>query len=411
MEGLEKIQEELLGKVKGLVKEGQGTLKADLEGLVEGIQKATKEEIEGYDKRVSDLEIELKKANKRANEVEFKNSTLEELIAKSVEENLDKIKSVGNAENQVGYKMVVKAPATITSANISGGDIPQARRAAGVNDIPQRPTKILDMMPSMSMTEDKYEWVYLANEDGAAGFTAEGNTKNQIDVDWVVGSVEPKKITATMKVTDEMLAKGSAVTQVINRKLVDKVLQATEAELYDGANFDSLRGLASAFDVNVADDGTATGAIDNANWVDVLATAMTQIEIAQEGAATPNAILMNPKDVLILGKLKSKLSDTDKRYVDRILESALGLTVDGVPVIKSTLVAAGEYLIGDFSKALMVQREGLSIEFGYSGTDFEQNLRTVRAELRANLAIEHNDRSAFVAGVFATDIAALEAIA
>ena len=119
---------------------------------------------------------------------------------------------------------------------------------------------------------------------------------------------------------------------------------------------------------------------------------------------------MNPADVLAFGKLKSKVASGDRRYVDRIIDSAAGLTVDGVRIIKSTLVTRGSYIIGDFSKALLVQREGLSIEFGYDGDDFTKNLRTVRAEWRGALVVEHPDRTAFVQGVFATDIAALEGL-
>lgn len=337
--------------------------------------------------------------------------TWKDAIEAAVSGDVEKIKGVGNGENLTGHKLVVKAAGTISSGNISGGDIPQAYRSAGVNDLPQRKIRFIGAMPSMTMVEDKYEYVYLANEDGAAGYTAEGSLKNQIDVDWVVGSEDVKKVTAFIKVTDEMLAKGTQVSAVIQRKLVDKVLQAVESEIYQGSNFTNLKGVASAFDATIADDGSASPAIENANFVDVLATAATQIEVAQEGDAEANAIFMHPADVLTLGKLKSKVASGDRRYVDRIIDSAQGLSVDGIRIIKSTLVTRGEYFIGDMTKALLVQREGMSVEFGFDGDDFTKNLRTIRAEWRGCLVVEQPDRSAFVSGVFATDIAALEALA
>lgn len=337
--------------------------------------------------------------------------TWKDAIEAAVSGDVEKIKGVGNGENLTGHKLVVKAAGTISSGNISGGDIPQAYRSAGVNDLPQRKIRFIGAMPSMTMVEDKYEYVYLANEDGTAGYTAEGSLKNQIDVDWVVGSEDVKKVTAFIKVTDEMLAKGTQVSAVIQRKLVDKVLQSVESEIYQGSNFTNLKGVASAFDATIADDGSASPAIENANFVDVLATAATQIEVAQEGDAEANAIFMHPADVLTLGKLKSKVASGDRRYVDRIIDSAQGLSVDGIRIIKSTLVTRGEYFIGDMTKALLVQREGMSVEFGFDGDDFTKNLRTIRAEWRGCLVVEQPDRSAFVSGVFATDIAALEALA
>lgn len=385
--------------------------------LVESkIKTAVNEAVEKFDnsdidERISNLETKAEKEAKEKNDTT--KMSWRDAINVAISGDVEKIKSVGAGENMVGHKLVVKAAGTISSGNISGGDIPQAYRSAGVNDLPQRKVRFLGAMPSMSMTEDKYEYVYLANEDGTAGFTAEGDTKNQIDNDWVVGSEDVKKVTAFIKVTDEMLAKGTQVSAVIQRKLVDKVLQAAESEIYQGANFTTnLRSVASAFDATVADDGSASPAIVNANFVDVLATAMTQIEVNQEMDAEANAIFMHPADVLALGKLNAaKVSDTDKRYVDRVINSASGLTVDGVRIIKSTLVSRGEYIVGDFTKALLVEREGLSIEFGFDSDDFTKNLRTIRAEWRGCLVVEQPDRSAFVAGDFATDIAALEALA
>ena len=386
-----------------------------LEAVEGKVKSAVKEAVDAIDntaieERISELEIKAEKNEKEKNDTT--KMSFKDALDIAVAENLDKIKSVGSGNNMLGHKMEVKAAGTISSGNISGGDIPQAYRSAGVNDIPQRQVRFLSAMPSMSMIEDKYEYVYLANEDGTAGFTAEGNTKNQIDVDWVVGSEEVKKVTAFMKVTDEMLAKGTQVTAVIQRKLVDKVLQAVEKEVYEGSNFTTnLVDISSAFDASIADDGSGTPAVPNPNFIDVLATAMTQIEVAQEGGCEANAIFMHPADVLALGKLgDAKVSDSDRRYVSRIVDSAEGLSVDGVRIIKSTLLARGEYIVGDFSKALLVQREGLSVEFGYDGDDFTKNLRTIRAEWRGCLVVEQPDRTAFVAGDFPTDIAALAAL-
>jgi hypothetical protein len=40
--------------------------------------------------------------------------------------------------------------------------------------------------------------------------------------------------------------------------------------------------------------------------------------------------------------------------------------------------------------------------------EFTRNLRTIIAEWRGALVVKNNDRTAFVKGVFATDMAALE---
>jgi hypothetical protein len=77
-------------------------------------------------------------------------------------------------------------------------------------------------------------------------------------------------------------------------------------------------------------------------------------------------------------------------------------------MIPTTLVTAGEYLIGDFTKATLYEKEGVSVVMGLDGNDFTKNLQTIRAEWRGAVVVKTNDRTAFVKGVFATDMAALD---
>ena len=150
--------------------------------------------------------------------------------------------------------------------------------------------------------------------------------------------------------------------------------------------------------------GTFASTIDQPNEVDVLAVAANQIEIANQ--PMPTAIMMHPSDVTSI--LVTKVTSTDRRYVDRLQMVAGSLSFDGIPLIKTTLVTQGEFLIGDFTKAYLDYKKGVTIEIGYNADNFVKNFKTIRAELRAVVSVEHNDRTAFVKGVFATAKAALE---
>jgi len=402
--------EELVAKMDGRVKDATGSLKTEIEGLISELKNATAEAevVKGLESRVADMEVKAAKASKTIEESKGGLSFAESL-KNAFLENDAKIKEVASGDNQKGFKMELKAVGNITSSAITAGDIPQADRLEGFNRNPSRTVRLLNLMSARSTSSDKVEWVYQGTSEGAAGQTAEAAAKNQIDMEWTVGSETVKKTTAYIKVTDEMLAKGAIVSQEVNNELVQEVLKAVESGLYSGdasgANLRGITTVASDFDATVA----GSVAIVNANVVDVLAVAMTQIEIAQEGNAMPNAILMHPTDVL---KLKlEKLSASDKRYVGRLLDSGQFLTVDGVPIIKSTLVPAGSFVIGDFSKAELVQRDGMKIEIGYDGDDFTKNFRTIRCEWRGCLVVRNNNRSAFVTNTFAAAITELEALA
>jgi hypothetical protein len=105
-----------------------------------------------------------------------------------------------------------------------------------------------------------------------------------------------------------------------------------------------------------------------------------------------------------------KVSATDRRYVDRLLYIGSVLTLDGVPMIGTTLVTSGEYLVGNFDLSVLYQMDGIMINIGLDGNDWTKNLRTIIAEWRGALVTKNNKRTAFVKGVFATDIAALETV-
>jgi HK97 family phage major capsid protein len=141
----------------------------------------------------------------------------------------------------------------------------------------------------------------------------------------------------------------------------------------------------------------AGGGIVAPNIADVLVVAMNQIEVAQ-GIA--NYILMNPTDVNRLLVLK----DTTNEYLGRLVNVNGQMMLDGVPIVKTTLVTSGTYLVGDFTKATLYTKENVNIQIGLNNDDFVKNLRTILAEYRGCMVVKNNDRVCFVKGTFATDI-------
>ena len=103
-----------------------------------------------------------------------------------------------------------------------------------------------------------------------------------------------------------------------------------------------------------------------------------------------------------------KVSATDRRYVDRLQMVAGQLSLDGIPIVKTTLVTSGTYLVGAFNLATLYDLGTLSVQMGIDGNDWTKNLRTIIAEYRGAMVVKNNDRTAFVKGTFSTDKAALE---
>lgn len=398
-------------EMAGLYNEYNEKAQADLNAAIEA--KASKEDIQAIEKSLKENQAEQMKAlNATLKEygVAIKKLSSEEKAAKDGEHvsifkalssQKDGLTSVKEGSNQ---KVIVKAAGDmLISTNVSGGNVPVEQRLAGMNPIASRMVRLLDIVSRGTAESNVISWVYQANKDGAAGGTAEGALKNQIDFDLVVASESVKKRTAYIKVSDEMVDDISFMTSEINNELLRELLKDVESQVYAGDglgnNLNGIRTVATAFAA-----GSFALSVDNANIVDVLRIAMNQVKIADQ--VMPNYILMNPSDVTALKLIK--VGSTDDRYIDQLQMVGSTLMLDGVSIIESTLVAQDDYLVGAFDLATVYDKGSISIEVGLDSDDFTKNLRTVRAEWRGLVIVKNNDRTAFVAGDFTTDKLAIE---
>jgi HK97 family phage major capsid protein len=388
----EKAQNELTEAIEAKAsKEDIDTLKAELTNNQAEQVKALNATLKEYGVAIKKLSTEEKSA-KEGEHVS---------IFKALSSQKEGLTSVKEGSNQ---KVIVKAAGDmLISTNVSGGNVPVEQRLAGMNPIASRMVRLLDIVSRGTAESNVISWVYQANKDGAAGGTAEGALKNQIDFDLVVASESVKKRTAYIKVSDEMVDDISFMTSEINNELLRELLKDVESQVYEGDgtgnNLRGIRTVATAFAA-----GSFAASVDNANIVDVLRVAMNQVKIADQ--VMPNYILMNPSDVTALKLVK--VGSTDDRYIDQLQMVGSTLMLDGVSIIESTLVAQDDYLVGAFDLATVYDKGSISIEVGLDSDDFTKNLRTVRAEWRGLVIVKNNDRTAFVAGDFTTDKLAIE---
>lgn len=346
----------------------------------------------------------LKNGSINANNIQEAEMTVEKLLKKHEAD----FKSSKEGRHDFKFELPVEAShKTVGDMTIGGnvtGALPQAQRLPGVNDIAEKAAVIYGLIPKLNIAGNSVDWVYESGQEGAAGATAEGAAKNQIDNNFVVTSVSLKKYTAYFKVSTEMLDDISFMQSWLRNKLIVRLfIEVNDAILNDTGSGSTLTGilsLATAFSA-----GSFANAVDNANDVDSLVVAINQVKLANH--ATNNlAVLMYPSDVAALKMVK--VTSTDKRYVERLMNVGSTLMIDGYPIIESTQITEGDFLVCDFGKALIIQKRGIEIQVGLDGNDLTKNMRTIVAEWRGQVVIQNNDRTGFVKGTFATTNAALE---
>lgn len=255
---------------------------------------------------------------------------------------------------------------------------------------------------NVSRTTKKYvQWAEIVAGEGAAGYTAEGVKKNQIDFDWVEKSAEVLKITAFIKVSKEALEDVDGLEAEINNELTEQILLKVDSELLTGAG---TTGILSGIQANdtAYDASSFAGTIVNPNKSDVLRTAIAQIVAAN---FVPDYALLHPNDIASMELEKG----TDGHYVLPPFRSADGTVISGVRVLGNTGQTVDKFTVGDFTKFHVRMREDMMIDIGLENDDFTKNLRTILAEVRLVSYVKTQNVPAFVSGDFSDAIALLEA--
>jgi len=120
-------------------------------------------------------------------------------------------------------------------------------------------------------------------------------------------------------------------------------------------------------------------------------------------------IMVNPGTLVNMQLVKNP--DTGV-YIIPPFMSANGTSVGGVRVIPNLDMTAGEYIVGDFSKAKAYMKRNMKISFHYeNGTDVLKDLVLIMASMRlAGLKVTASQEYAFVTGTFAAGKALIESV-
>ena len=191
-------------------------------------------------------------------------------IEKALQDNADKFKSAKESKEEFSFDLNLKAVGDMTFANnLSGGNMPQAQRLAGINNIAEVPNAIYPRMAKLSTSANVIDWVYETGQEGAASGTAEGVLKNQIDNNFVVTSVALLKQTAYFKVSTEMLSDVSFMASWLRNKLIVRLMLRIDSQILNGdGTGTNLNGLVPQATTSAA--GTFANTVDLAHDADSL---------------------------------------------------------------------------------------------------------------------------------------------
>jgi HK97 family phage major capsid protein len=273
-----------------------------------------------------------------------------------------------------------------------------------ISPIRKREEKYLQSVSVGSIGTARALWIEETDQQGTPIFIGEGDGKIALSSLWVEQTAPVKKIGVYGKVTTELMADLPQLISYIKNSLMKRLSVVVEDQLFNGNDTgDNLAGAAEFATAFSAGDLAAL--VDGANEFDVLTALALQVEVAH---GIPNAVYIHPST---WAKMKTLKDENGMPIWKQYVTPGTGDVVfEGMKIITSTAVTAGEFIGGDMTVLNVLFREQTTIQIGMDGSDFTTNKKTILLETRLVQFASANDTPCLVSGDFETAIAALELV-
>jgi HK97 family phage major capsid protein len=387
---VEKLNNMFIEKMEGTATKSDVS---DLKNEVDALKGLTEKSNE-IEKAIARFEGRLESMGEKA--LNSAPKKLQTLAGAFAEKHADIIDSVTKGQT---FNLNVKALGDTTITGSYDGNVALSVLELGVDRI-QRPTiKVRNIVNSGTTTSKFVVYITQTNAIGA-DWTAEGVAKTLFAPTYEEVSEEVKKVAGTIKISKEMLADLAFIQSEINTDLMEVIASQIEFSLINGAGGSEINGLIGYAQTFAA--GTFAGSVPLANETDVIRVAIAQIQAAN---FEPTHVVLNPNDV---AKMQLTKTNTGEYTYPMFLVDAMGVqTVANLPIVSTTNIAAGDFLVGDMTKSNVRVREDVNMQVGYVNDDFQRNMVTILAEARLVHYVKANQVYAFVTGDFTTAKAAI----
>ncbi len=273
----------------------------------------------------------------------------------------------------------------------------QAQHIPGIIFNPDRTDRIRDIITPGTTTSNSVEYVQEYAFGDSTDVTTEGTEYKQSDFDLKLATATVRKITAYVIVSEEMLDDVEGLTSYISTRLPSKLKVKEDYQLLygdgTGINLSGLVTNATAYVDNLADSDISR--------IDVLVDACRQVRVAA-GEYKATAILIHPTDATLIKLTK----DDNGNYIHPWIFMPNGqITLDGVPVLVTTAITAGQFLVGDFRLgAQLFDRKQMTLEMtNQNENNFITGMVTIRISERLTIAVYRPN--ALVYGTFSAALA------
>ncbi len=272
-------------------------------------------------------------------------------------------------------------PGILNAERILDGIVPLARRRLTVRDL----------LRTKPVTAGQVDWIQQLAFTNAASPQTEGSDKGESATTFQIASEVVRTLAHWIPVTKQALDDLPELRRIIDEVLIYGLKLIEEYELLwgdgTGQHLHGIGHQATAY--------AGTYAAANDTKLDVLRHAIAELEVAEEEAT---GIILNPKDVHDIDVLKTEDSgtaNTGAYLIGNPLGGVLRVrTYWGRPVVSTTAITAGTFLVGNFANGVIGDRQGATIDVSDSHDDyFIRNKLALRVEERLSVVSLDSGRS------------------
>lgn len=297
------------------------------------------------------------------------------------------MRSGGNVKDIAGvgtshmFKALVRGNGTPGVDGV-GVDLLPVRRLGVVDSDDFKPRVFRDLVDVQESDSPLIEFIRQEFDNNAA-FTPEATSVTDDDAlktesvhRWQKDSTTAKTVAHIEPVTRKMLNNVPQVRGIIEGDLMEGLEDVLEDQILNGAGGDDLLGVA------------ATSGIGSQPFVtDIFTTVLkARTEVRISGRRRPTAVVMNPYDIETV--LLARENNNSGAFIYGGPATVATLTIWGMPVVESEVVAVGEAWVADWKTVKLYDVVRASIAWSDSHKDwFQRNIEAVRAEMDVALAV------------------------
>lgn len=275
------------------------------------------------------------------------------------------------------YRMEVKA--TITTGMESGGALSRPSRDPNITALARRMPTIRDLLAVVEVGGNSVEFVSQTERPGSAGPVVEGAQKPESAMALLLRTVQTQVIAHWIPASRQILDDAPQLRDLIDTELRAGLQEAEEFQILRGngvsPNLSGLIPQATAY-VDPLE-------MEQPTLIDTIATAILQNSLANEPA---DGVVLHPSDFMAMRLLK----DADGHYILGAPGNEVEPRLFGLPVVQTTAMIKGEFLVGRFKAAATIYDRWLpTVTVSTEHADFfTRNMVAILAEERLALAVK-----------------------